>query len=71
MVKYRIDGVLYRARSPSIAASPAIISRLKVMSELDIAERRIPQDGRFKVRFKGRSSTSASPSCPPSMGRMR
>src|SRR5918911_1404527 len=54
-IKYRIDGVLQYAMSP-IAKEwySAVISRIKVMSELDIAERRIPQDGRFRVRYKGR-----------------
>ena len=55
-IKYRIDGVLYRATEPldSRFQGP-IISRIKVMSELDISERRVPQDGRFKVRIGGRS----------------
>src|ERR1700738_186894 len=54
-IKYRIDGVLHYAMPP-IAKDwhSTIISRLKVMSELDISERRIPQDGRFRVRYKGR-----------------
>lgn len=53
--KYRIDGVLQFAMTP-IAKEwySAVISRVKVMSELDIAERRVPQDGRFRVRYKGR-----------------
>jgi type IV pilus assembly protein PilB len=55
-IKYRIDGVLYRANSPIAPHFQApIISRLKVMSELDISERRIPQDGRFKLRFGAKS----------------
>ena len=55
-VKYRIDGVLYRANEPiDLHFQAPIISRLKVMSELDISERRIPQDGRFKVRFGAKS----------------
>src|SRR5229473_8689645 len=55
-IKYRIDGVLHYAMPP-IAKDwhSTIISRIKVMSELDIAERRIPQDGRFRVRYKNRS----------------
>ncbi|MCL4793070.1 MAG: GspE/PulE family protein [Bryobacteraceae bacterium] len=55
VIKYRIDGVLHYAMPP-IAKDwhSTIISRIKVMSELDIAERRIPQDGRFRVRYKGR-----------------
>jgi type IV pilus assembly protein PilB len=56
MVKYRIDGVLYEALEPIDRRHHAtIISRIKVMSELDIAEKRIPQDGRFKLRIKGRT----------------
>jgi type IV pilus assembly protein PilB len=54
-VKYRIDGVLQHAMQPLAKDWHAtILSRIKVMSELDIAERRIPQDGRFRVRYKGR-----------------
>src|ERR1700677_5129409 len=54
-IKYRIDGVLHYAMPPiSKDWHSAIISRIKVMSELDIAERRIPQDGRFRVRYKTR-----------------
>lgn len=55
-VKYRIDGALHRMMEPidrRIQAS--VISRIKVMSELDISERRIPQDGRFKVRIKNKT----------------
>jgi type II secretory ATPase GspE/PulE/Tfp pilus assembly ATPase PilB-like protein len=56
IIKYRIDGVLYQAMEPiDKRHHQTIISRIKVMSELDIAERRIPQDGRFKLRFKGRT----------------
>src|ERR1700684_3213697 len=55
VVKYRIDGVLQLAMAPlSKEWHATILSRIKVMSELDIAERRIPQDGRFRVRYKGR-----------------
>ena len=54
-IKYRIDGLLHYAMPP-IAKDwhSTILSRIKVMSELDIAERRVPQDGRFRVRYKGR-----------------
>lgn len=56
IIKYRIDGVLYRASEPmGIQFQAPIISRLKVMSELDISERRIPQDGRFKIRLGEKS----------------
>src|SRR5262247_510112 len=55
-VKYRIDGALTEAMAPIAREHHStIISRIKVMSELDISERRIPQDGRFKTRYKGRS----------------
>ncbi|MBV8069855.1 MAG: type II/IV secretion system protein [Acidobacteriaceae bacterium] len=54
-IKYRIDGVLQYAMNPiGKEWYSAVISRIKVMSELDIAERRVPQDGRFRVRYKGR-----------------
>jgi len=54
-VKYRIDGVLQQAMAPIAREHhQTILSRIKVMSELDIAERRVPQDGRFRVRYKGR-----------------
>jgi type IV pilus assembly protein PilB len=56
VIKYRVDGVLYKATEPlDIHFQGPIISRLKVMSELDISERRIPQDGRFKVRINNKS----------------
>jgi type IV pilus assembly protein PilB len=55
-VKYRIDGALYAKVDPiDLAYHQTLISRIKVMSELDIAERRVPQDGRFRVRYKGRT----------------
>ncbi len=54
VVKYRIDGVLQAAMAPIAREHHStILSRIKVMSELDIAERRVPQDGRFRVRYKG------------------
>ncbi len=54
-IKYRIDGVLHYAMPPIAKEWHAmILSRIKVMSELDIAERRVPQDGRFRVRYKNR-----------------
>ena len=55
LIKYRIDGVLQPAMAPIAREHhQTILSRIKVMSELDIAERRVPQDGRFRVRYKGR-----------------
>ena len=56
VVKYRIDGVLQPASRPIAKAShSAIISRIKVMAELDIAEKRVPQDGRFRLRVRGKT----------------
>ncbi len=55
VVKYRIDGVLQPAMQPMAKEHHStIITRIKVMSELDIAERRVPQDGRFRVKYSGR-----------------
>ena len=55
-IKYRIDGVLQPAMKPMAKEHHStIISRIKVMAELDIAEKRIPQDGRFRVKIRGRS----------------
>jgi general secretion pathway protein E len=53
-VRYRVDGVLQEAPSPPPHLTPAIISRLKIMADLDIAERRIPQDGRIRLRLQNR-----------------
>ncbi|PYT36367.1 MAG: pilus assembly protein PilB [Acidobacteria bacterium] len=56
VIKYRVDGVLYNAMDPiDKRFHSSIISRIKVMSELDIAEKRVPQDGRFKLKIKGRA----------------
>jgi len=52
-VRFRIDGVLYEIMRPPLQFKNAIISRLKIMSRLDIAERRMPQDGRIKLKAKG------------------
>ena len=53
-VRFRIDGVLYEVMRPPTHLKNALISRIKIMSRLDIAERRLPQDGRIKLRAKGR-----------------
>jgi type IV pilus assembly protein PilB len=56
IIKYRIDGALYQAMDAiDKRHHQTIISRIKVMSELDISEKRVPQDGRFKLRLKGRT----------------
>jgi type IV pilus assembly protein PilB len=53
-VRFRIDGVLYEVMTPPMSLKNAIVSRLKIMADLDISERRLPQDGRMKVKYKGR-----------------
>ena len=53
-VRYRIDGVLHEIMNPPFKMRAAITSRLKIMSELDIAERRVPQDGRIKLKIKSK-----------------
>ncbi len=50
-IRYRIDGILYNIMNPPMKFRDAIISRVKIMSKLDIAEKRLPQDGRIKIRF--------------------
>ncbi|MBL8135981.1 MAG: type IV-A pilus assembly ATPase PilB [Acidobacteria bacterium] len=50
-VRYRIDGLLYNVMSPPLKMRDAITSRIKIMAKLDIAEKRLPQDGRIKIRF--------------------
>ncbi len=68
-IKYRIDGVLYKANETIDQHFQApIISRLKVMSELDISERRVPQDGRFKIRFGTKSVDFRVSIMPSSLG---
>ncbi|MBL8519686.1 MAG: Flp pilus assembly complex ATPase component TadA, partial [Betaproteobacteria bacterium] len=54
IVRYRIDGVLHETESPPRRLSAAVISRIKIMATLDIAERRLPQDGRIKLRVQGK-----------------
>jgi type IV pilus assembly protein PilB len=54
-IRLRIDGVLYEIMSPPMELHPALVSRLKVMANLDIAERRLPQDGRIQVQTQGRA----------------
>jgi type IV pilus assembly protein PilB len=51
-IRYRIDGVLYEVAAPPKNLQAALVSRLKILSQLDIAERRLPQDGRFRMRIK-------------------
>ena len=68
-VRYRIDGVLYEVMKPPLKLRNALISRLKIMSELDIAERRLPQDGRMKLRIgQGREMDFRVACCPTIFG---
>ncbi|MDD5428534.1 MAG: ATPase, T2SS/T4P/T4SS family [Candidatus Omnitrophica bacterium] len=67
-VRYRVDGVLREGRRSPVALHNAVVSRLKVMSNLDIAERRLPQDGRFKVKLQGREVDFRISVVPSSMG---
>ncbi|WP_417615073.1 type II secretion system ATPase GspE [Oceanisphaera sp.] len=52
-IRYRIDGVLQQSEAPPVNMTPAIISRIKIMARLNIAERRLPQDGRIELRIQG------------------
>src|SRR5205085_376040 len=54
IVRYRIDGVLHEVESPPKRLAAAVISRIKIMANLDIAERRLPQDGRIRLRVQGK-----------------
>jgi general secretion pathway protein E len=54
IVRYRVDGVMHEVESPPRRFSAAVISRVKIMASLDIAERRLPQDGRIKLRIQGK-----------------
>jgi len=68
-VRYRVDGVLYEVMRPPMKLKNAIISRLKIMSSLDIAERRLPQDGRIKLKLgKGKEMDFRVSVCPTLFG---
>ena len=67
-LRYRIDGVLYDSPPPPKKMQAAIVSRIKIMSDLDIAERRLPQDGRFRVRAQGREVDFRVSCLPTSFG---
>jgi type IV pilus assembly protein PilB len=56
-VRYRVDGILYNIMSPPMKMRDAITSRIKIMAKLDIAEKRLPQDGRIKIRFSDNGAT--------------
>ncbi|MCC5877763.1 MAG: type IV-A pilus assembly ATPase PilB [Candidatus Sumerlaeia bacterium] len=63
-LRYRVDGVLHEMTNPPKKFQNAIISRIKILSELDIAERRLPQDGRFRVKIQGRPIDFRVSTCP-------
>jgi type IV pilus assembly protein PilB len=56
-VRYRVDGILYNIMAPPMKMRDAITSRIKIMAKLDIAEKRLPQDGRIKIRFSDNGNT--------------
>lgn len=53
-LRYRVDGVLHNRPAPTVDEYPAVVSRIKILAQLDIAERRLPQDGRIKIRTGGK-----------------
>src|SRR5690606_11771842 len=55
LVRFRVDGVLREVLQPPRAMAPLLVSRIKVMAKLDIAEKRLPQDGRISLRIAGRA----------------
>ena len=67
-VRYRVDGILYDLLSPPMGIQPALISRIKVMAKMNIAEKRLPQDGRFEVRIGGQSIDVRVSTIPSSFG---
>ncbi len=67
-VRFRLDGALCEMVAPPFKMRAAVISRLKIMSELDIAERRIPQDGRIKIKIKERTVDIRVSTCPTIFG---
>jgi len=66
-VRYRIDGVLYEVMKPPTKLRAAITSRIKIMAEMDIAERRLPQDGRIKIKLPGGKDMDYRVSCLPTL----
>ena len=66
-VRYRIDGVLHEVMKPPLKLRNALTSRIKIMSEMDIAERRLPQDGRIKIKLPGGKDMDYRVSCLPTL----
>jgi type II secretion system protein E len=67
-IRYRIDGVLHEASAPPKRLHPAIVSRIKILADMNIAERRLPQDGRIRMRFSGRQIDMRVSSIPTLFG---
>ncbi|WP_110973386.1 GspE/PulE family protein [Pseudomonas huaxiensis] len=67
-IRYRVDGLLRAVESPPVRSAAAVISRVKIMSRLDIAERRLPQDGRISLRLAGRQVDLRVSTLPTSFG---
>ncbi|UQI28482.1 type II secretion system ATPase GspE [Pseudomonas bijieensis] len=67
-VRYRVDGLLRESESPPVSSAAAVISRIKIMAKLDIAERRLPQDGRIAFRVQGRQLDLRVSTLPTSFG---
>lgn len=68
IVRYRVDGLLRETESPPVSSAAAVISRIKIMAKLDIAERRLPQDGRIVFRVQGRQLDLRVSTLPTSFG---
>jgi type IV pilus assembly protein PilB len=66
-VRYRIDGILYEVMKPPMKLKAAITSRIKIMAEMDIAERRLPQDGRIKIKLGGGKDMDYRVNCLPTL----
>ncbi|PWK86784.1 type II secretion system ATPase GspE [Fulvimonas soli] len=67
-VRYRIDGVLHEVEAPPASSTAAVISRVKIMAKLNIAERRLPQDGRIQLRVQGKELDLRVSTVPTSFG---
>lgn len=68
IVRYRVDGVLYEIQRPPLGALANIVSRIKIMANLDIAEKRLPQDGRFSIRIAGKQADVRVSTLPTAYG---
>jgi general secretion pathway protein E len=68
IVRYRVDGILYEVLKPTFKAHAGIVSRIKILAQLDIAEKRLPQDGRFRVRMGGRDMDIRVSTLPTAFG---